>query len=68
MRLLITGAAGRLGYEVVKICIKEGYKVRAFDLPQVNWTHLEILEGVEIFKGDIIELAIIFVMIVQKML
>lgn len=57
MRLLITGAAGRLGYEVVKICIKEGYKVRAFDLPQVNWTHLEILEGVEIFRGDITDAA-----------
>ena len=53
MNLLITGAAGRLGYEVVKICSSEGYKIRAFDLPQVNWMHLENIERVEIVKGDI---------------
>ena len=53
MKVLITGAAGRLGYEVVKICVAEGWSIRAFDLPQVNWTHLEAMDGVEIFKGDI---------------
>ena len=53
MNVLITGAAGRLGYEVVKLCSKEGCSIRAFDLPHVNWTHLEALEGVEIFRGDI---------------
>ena len=53
MKVLITGAAGRLGYEVVKLCIREGFEVRAFDLPQVNWNHLEVLDGVELFKGDI---------------
>jgi len=53
MKVLITGAAGRLGYEVVKICALEGCMVRAFDLPQVNWAHLETVNGVETFKGDI---------------
>ena len=53
MKVLITGAAGRLGYEAVKLCINQDYEVRAFDLPQVHWSHLEALKGVEQFKGDI---------------
>lgn len=52
MRVLITGGAGRLGYNVVKNCLMMGYTVRAFDLPQVNWSHLDAL-GVETYKGDI---------------
>ena len=52
MKVLITGGAGRLGYEVVKNCLKDGYNVRVFDLPQVNWSHLEAL-GVETYRGDI---------------
>ncbi len=52
MKVLITGGAGRLGYEVVKNCLADGYEVRAFDLLQVNWSHLEAL-GVETYKGDI---------------
>jgi UDP-glucose 4-epimerase len=52
MKVLITGGAGRLGYEVVNNCLAEGYDVTAFDLPQVNWSHLEKL-GVETYKGDI---------------
>lgn len=52
MKVLITGAAGRLGYEAVKLCTKADYNVRAFDLPQVNWSHIETL-GVEPFRGDI---------------
>jgi nucleoside-diphosphate-sugar epimerase len=52
MKVLITGGVGRLGYEVVKNCLNDGCEVRAFDLPQVNWSHLEAL-GVETYKGDI---------------
>ena len=52
MKVLITGGAGRLGYEVVKNCLAEGNDVRVFDLPQVNWSHLEGL-GVGTYKGDI---------------
>lgn len=53
MRVLVTGGAGRLGYEVAKLCSLEGYQVRAFDLPNVHWDHIENLRGVEICKGDI---------------
>ena len=53
MRVLVTGGAGRLGYEVVKLCSLEGYQVRAFDLPHVPWDHIENLSGVESCKGDI---------------
>jgi UDP-glucose 4-epimerase len=52
-KILITGGAGRLGYEVAKMCSAEGYNVRAFDLPNVKWSHVENLDGVESFKGDL---------------
>ena len=52
MKVLVTGAAGRLGYEAVRLCVENGYSVKAFDLPQVNWSPLEELE-VETIKGDI---------------
>jgi len=51
--LLITGGAGRLGAEVVKLCTLEGHSVRAFDLPQVAWETISGLEEIELFKGDI---------------
>jgi UDP-glucose 4-epimerase len=50
--ILITGGAGRLGYEVLRLCEEEGYKARVFDLPGVAWSHVESL-GVETVKGDI---------------
>jgi UDP-glucose 4-epimerase len=53
MRVLVTGGAGRLGYEVAKLCSLEGYQVRAFDLPHVQWAHIEALRGVESCMGDI---------------
>jgi nucleoside-diphosphate-sugar epimerase len=51
--ILVTGGAGRLGYEVVKLLLKQGEEVRVFDLPVVNWSYLEALKGVQIFKGDV---------------
>ena len=58
MRVLITGGVGRLGYYVVKNCSMMGYTVRVFDLPQVNWSHLDAL-GVETYKGDVTRLEMI---------
>ncbi|MCW4049926.1 MAG: NAD(P)-dependent oxidoreductase [Candidatus Bathyarchaeota archaeon] len=53
MTVLVTGGAGRLGYEVAKLLAANGYKVKAFDLPNVEWSHLETIQGVEPFKGDL---------------
>jgi UDP-glucose 4-epimerase len=51
--ILVTGGAGRLGHEVVKLLLQRGEDVRVFDLPAVNWSYLEALKGVNVFKGDI---------------
>jgi nucleoside-diphosphate-sugar epimerase len=51
--ILVTGGAGRLGYEVAKLLIEEGERVRIFDLPAVNWAFYEALAGVDLFKGDV---------------
>jgi nucleoside-diphosphate-sugar epimerase len=48
----VTGGAGRLGYHVINKLLEKGYRVRAFDLPEVNWSHLQDIE-VEVYKGDI---------------
>lgn len=56
LTILLTGGAGRLGYHVSKLCIEEGYKVRAFDLPNVNWSHLNSLPNIEFQKGDITDI------------
>jgi nucleoside-diphosphate-sugar epimerase len=51
--ILVTGGAGRLGFEVVKVLQQENEEVRVFDLPSVNWIPLETLGRVDLFKGDI---------------
>src|SRR4030042_3116671 len=55
MRVLVTGGAGRLGINVCKILLEEGFQVRVFDLDTPrNRQGVEELGGrVEIFWGDI---------------
>ena len=53
MTILVTGGAGRLGYWAATRLTETGHKVMAFDLPYVNWSHIESLPGATIQKGDI---------------
>jgi nucleoside-diphosphate-sugar epimerase len=53
MKLLLTGGAGRLGAEVIRLCVSESYSVRAFDLPNVSWGAISEAKDIEIVKGDI---------------
>ena len=41
MKILVTGGAGRLGYHVINMLLDKGHHVRAFDLPQVNWSQVQ---------------------------
>lgn len=52
MKLLVTGAVGRLGRDLIRLASKR-YDVRAFDLPQVSFQSIEDLKNVEVFCGDI---------------
>jgi nucleoside-diphosphate-sugar epimerase len=53
MRYLVTGGAGRLGSEVVKLAAKKGDTAVAFDLPKARWETVSEVPGVEMLKGDI---------------
>jgi len=51
--VLVTGGTGRVGKRVVQRLCREGYTVRAFDLPNMDYTGLEGVEGIETLRGDI---------------
>ena len=51
--ILITGGAGSVGKRLVDRFLKAGRSVRVFDLPIMDFTDLESLDGVEILRGDI---------------
>jgi nucleoside-diphosphate-sugar epimerase len=53
MRLLLTGGAGRLGVELVKLASARGYSCRAFDLPNVSFDAIKETPNVEMFGGDV---------------
>ncbi len=54
--VLVTGGAGSVGKLVVQRLCKEGYTVRVFDLPNMDYTGLEGAEGIEVLRGDITQL------------
>ena len=53
MIILVTGGAGRLGYWTASQLTEAGHSVKAFDLPHVNWSHVETLPNTTIHRGDI---------------
>jgi len=53
MKILVIGAAGRLGKEIIGTLSESSHDIRAFDLPNISWESIEKLEDVEIFSGDI---------------
>jgi nucleoside-diphosphate-sugar epimerase len=53
MTILVTGGAGRLGYWTATQLTDDGHSVKAFDLPQVNWSHVESLPNTTTHRGDI---------------
>jgi len=55
--VLVTGGAGSLGKCVAQRLCEEGYTVRVFDLPQMDFTGLEEDKGFEILRGDITQSA-----------
>ena len=53
MRVLITGAAGRIGVHLTHAALREGHRVRALVVPNDPRTELIQLPGVEIVEGDL---------------
>ena len=53
MSVLVTGGAGRLGYLVSKLLNETSNSVKVFDLPGVQWSHVERLPDIIVQKGDI---------------
>jgi UDP-glucose 4-epimerase len=54
--ILVTGGAGSVGREVVAHLAAGGHRVRAFDLPNCDYSALEHTAGVEVWRGDITDL------------
>ncbi len=50
--ILVTGGAGRLGFEVIKLLLARGEDVAVFDLPNIDWSHIGKLK-VRAIRGDI---------------
>jgi nucleoside-diphosphate-sugar epimerase len=53
MKVLITGAAGRIGAHLTRSCLETGYDVRAFVVPGDPRVELIRLPGVELVEGDL---------------
>jgi len=55
--VLVSGGAGSVGKSVVQLLREEGYTIRVFDLPSMDYTGLEGEEGIEVLRGDITQSA-----------
>jgi nucleoside-diphosphate-sugar epimerase len=53
MKVLVTGAAGRLGSDLVVELTRRKYTVKAFDIPTADFSRLPKKNHVEIVRGDI---------------
>ena len=53
MKFLVTGGAGRLGTELVKLFASGGHGVVAFDLPGAFWDTVKSLDEVDSVIGDV---------------
>ncbi len=51
--VLVSGGAGSVGRRVAIRLHREGHSVRVFDLPDLDYTGLEGMPGLEIIRGDI---------------
>jgi UDP-glucose 4-epimerase len=55
MQILITGGAGKLGALVVEALVQRGHHVHVFDLPHVDFSPVNTLPRVHVFKGTIVD-------------
>lgn len=53
MKFLVTGGAGHLGSELVKLIASNGHEAIALDLPIASWDAIKGVRGVEVLVGDI---------------
>ena len=53
MKILITGGAGLLGYELVKLISSQGNYAYPFDLSNATWKNIQDLCGVNVVVGDV---------------
>ena len=53
MKVLITGAAGRIGAHLTRVCLEAGHDVRAFVVPGDPRAERIRLPGVELVEGDL---------------
>lgn len=51
--ILITGGAGSVGLQLTERFVSTGQAVRVFDLPFMDFSPLEMIDNVEIQRGDI---------------
>lgn len=56
-RVLITGGAGSVGQGLAHALASEGYAVRVLDLPQCDFAPLGDIDGLEVVRGSITEVA-----------